>query len=261
MIMIFRSLAACTILAGTMGVVEASAQVLLCPAAPPTGVEAANMPAEAERLLKRLTIALDLHGHRGISESAIIEAHVERPGELLARLAVVAERCTEMSGDVETFHAALPDLRADFLQATHLADASETTGNASHIKIASHDTAEAERLEQSIDLSVRELWRNLWFRGAEGDMTDQARWAVIVASPEDADRGWDKLGEHQRRWKDAYFQLHEPYYDESSYHAVVVGRRLPRNQAIRLRDFVIEMGMAEDAYIWPLPLKGKEEGG
>ena len=77
--------------------------------------------------------------------------------------------------------------------------------------------------------------------------------AVIVASPVDADSGWDALGKHQRRWKDAYFQLHEPYYDSNPHHAIVVGRRLPQRQATKLLDYVIELGMAEDAFLWPLP--------
>ncbi|MDH3658688.1 MAG: hypothetical protein OEU92_01460, partial [Alphaproteobacteria bacterium] len=151
---------------------------------------------------------------------------------------------------------ALPNLRKAFLEATNLAGSVGATDEAKDdrkIEVAVQSSADAERLEQAIDLSVRELWRKLWFRPANSLKGSVDRWAVIVASPPDADSGWDWLGEHQRRWMDAYFQLHEPYYDHNPYHAIVVGRRLPEEQATRLRDYVIELGMAEDAYIWALP--------
>ncbi len=62
------------------------------------------------------------------------------------------------------------------------------------------------------------------------------------------------MGEYQKTWEDVYFQLHQPYYDNSSYHAIVVGTKLPREEAERLVDYVKELGMAEDSYIWPVPI-------
>ena len=256
--MVIRSLVASAILAGQLFVGGASAQVLLCPEAPSPDITAADIPVEAERLLKRLTIALDLHGHRGIDEDEILQAHKETPSALLDKLGNVVDRCAKESGDLEAFYDALPDLRKAFLAATNVADPFAGAADAAiepGIEEATLDLEwkEAERVEESIDLSVRELWRKLWFRPAETDGENERRWAVIVASPEDADRGWDILGEHQRRWVDAYFQLHEPYYESNPHHAIVVGRRLPEEQASRLRNYVIELGMASDAYIWALP--------
>lgn len=258
--MSFRWLVACAFLAGHVVTGSASAQVLLCPEPPAAGFASADASAEAERLLKRLTIALDLHGHRGISEREIMAAHAETPSAFLSKLANVSDRCVRASGDLEAFHAALPDLRRAFLHATAVVDAPddrEKRNGDPRIKAAALESKEAERVEQSIDLSVRELWRKLWFRPAENIDDGNNRWAVIVASPLDADSGWDALGAHQRRWKDAYFQLHEPYYESNPHHAIVVGRRLPKEQAVRLRDYVIELGMADDAFLWPLP-EGKE---
>lgn len=254
--MVLRSLVASTIMAGQLFASGASAQVLLCPESPSAGIAAADVPAEAERLLKRLTIALDLHGLRGVSEEEILQAHAETPSALLAKLNNVVDRCAIASGDLEGFYEALPDLRKAFLTATNAADpfagAPDAAAN-SGIETAALEGTEAENVEQSIDLSVRELWRKLWFRPAKQADADEKRWAVIVASPGDADSGWDLLGEHQRRWVDAYFQLHEPYYESNPHHAIVVGRRLPEEQARRLLDYVIELGMANDAYLWALP--------
>ncbi|MGI9507618.1 MAG: hypothetical protein ACR2RE_31650 [Geminicoccaceae bacterium] len=249
--MIMRLLVASTVLAGQMAIGSASAQVLFCPEVPPADIADTDRSAEAERLLKRLTIALDLHGHRGISEGEIMQTHAETPSALLDKLTNVANDCTKASGDPEDFHAALPELRKAFLVATDMAetiDVVEDEAEQPEIKEAARD------VEQSIDLSVRELWRKLWFRSVESGVKGDERWAVIVASPSDADSGWDDLGEHQREWKDAYFQLHIPYYETNPHHAIVVGRRLPREQAEQLREYVIELGMATDSYLWPLPI-------
>lgn len=249
--MIKRSLITSTILLGQLMVGSASAQVLFCPEVPPADIADTDRSAEAERLLKRLTIALDLHGHRGISEGDIMQTHAETPSALLDKLTNVADDCTKASRDPEDFHAALPELRKAFLVATDMAETIDVTVEESEqpeIKEAARD------VEQSIDLSVRELWRKLWFRSVDGGVQGEERWAVIVASPSDADSGWDDLGEHQRQWKDAYFQLHVPYYDANPHHAIVVGRRLPREQAEQLREYVIELGMATDSYLWPLPI-------
>jgi hypothetical protein len=248
---------AAMVLTGLTGLVaagEAPAQVLLCPQAPSPDIAAAEIPAEAERLLQRLTIALDLHGHRGISEQAIMAAHAETPSALLAKLTNVADSCARATGKLEGFYAALPELRKAFLEATVMSGAVDIKHSVEQEQTDKEDAdqAKVERVEQSIDLSIRELWRRLWFRPADDKKQDD-RWAVIVASPSDADSGWDELGEHQRHWKDAYFQLHEPYYDRNPHHAIVIGRRLPRDQAVRLRDYAIELGMAKDAYIWELP--------
>lgn len=241
---------------------DVSAQVLLCPEPPSADIDPGDVSAEAERLLKRLSIALDLHGHRGISEGDIAESHAETPSALLAKLTNVADRCARMAvDDPEDFHAALPDLRKAFLDATGAATKLESgdAGSEPGIQTAALELTEAEQVERSIDLSIRELWRKLWFRPAVSDGPNDSRWAVIVASPSDTDSGWDSLGEHQSQWLDTYFQLHEPYYDSNPHHAIVVGRRLPRNQAVKLRDFVIELGMADDAFIWPLPQDGEGE--
>ncbi|MEZ5932714.1 MAG: hypothetical protein R3F54_12285 [Alphaproteobacteria bacterium] len=252
--MILRSIVAAAVLTGLVAASEAPAQVLLCPDATRPDITSTNIPAEAERLLQRLTIALDLHGHRGIDEQAIMAAHAKTPSALLDKLTNVADRCARATSDLDTFYAALPELRKAFLEATDISDAvdiKEDIGSGRKDKEEA-DLAKVERVEQSIDLSIRELWRRLWFRPANGPNKDD-RWAVIVASPSDADEGWDELGEHQRHWKDAYFQLHEPYYDSNPHHAIVIGRRLPRDQAERLRNYAIELGMAKDAYIWELP--------
>lgn len=264
MTMILRSLVACSFLATGLIADDATAQVLLCPEPSKASGAAVDAEAEAERLLKRLTIALDLHGHRGISEGEILDVHAETPSALLAKLTNVTDRCIEASADLDGFHDTLPQLRRAFLDATDVSSPAELVDGDVAVQKAGREASEAERIEQSIDLSVRELWRKLWFRPAEDpdekpveDSDDEdARWAVIVSSPESADKGWDDLAEHQQTWKDAYFQLHEPYYESNPHHAIVVGRRLPREQASRLRDYVIELGMAEDSYLWPLPEEG-----
>lgn len=258
--MILRSLVASALFTGLVLAEDARAQVLLCPTTAPSDIDAADIAAEAERLLQRLTIALDLHGHRGIDEQAIMATHAETPSAFLAKLNNVASRCAQATGDLEGFYEALPDIRKVFLEATDMSKAIDINyavendqDGAGH----SSEPDEAQRIEESIDLSIRELWRRLWFRSDEGGgESDNGRWAVIVASPSDADKGWDTLGNHQRQWKDAYFQLHEPYYDSNPHYAIVIGRRLPRDQAERLRDYAIELGMAEDSYLWELPADG-----
>ncbi|MGI9437706.1 MAG: hypothetical protein ACR2Q4_23240 [Geminicoccaceae bacterium] len=238
--MLFRSVVLGVFVTASVMPAGAWAQVLLCPESQLSIVDQADTSAEAERLLQRLSIGLDLHGHRGVDEGAIMQAHEDTPGALLAKLNNVADRCASVAGpDIEAFQEHLPDLRRAFLQATSL---------------ASLEKADAEGLEQSIDLSVRELWRKLWFRRGGSDVVQGKHWAVIVASPEDADSGWDSLGAHQHRWKDVYFQLHEPYHDANPHHAIVVGRRLPHDEAGRLLAYVKELGMADDAFLWPLPI-------
>lgn len=247
-----RSLVALAFMAGALAPGSLAAQVLLCPEVPSVREGERDNAAKAKQLLERLTIALDLHGHRGIDEAAVMEAHAETPSALLSKLGNVADRCALRSIDLDSFYEALPDLRKAFLGAIKVQPGA--TGEP-----VFQSWTEAERIEQSIDLSVRELWRKLWFRPAKGTTQGDDRFAVIVASPEGADSGWEKLGEHQRHWKDAYFQLHEPYYHHNPHHAIVVGRRLPRDQAERLRDYVIELGMAGDSYVWPLPKDGQTD--
>ena len=260
--MLVRSLIAGIILAGGMIAEQGRAQVLLCPTPPALAADAAGdtsvTSAEAERLLQRLSVALDLHGHRGVDEAAIMRAHRDTPNALLAKLNDVAERCARAARDgFETFDARRPELRKLFLKTVMTADRPVSENPASdvrsEIKPAVGMPTDAEQVERSIDLSVRELWRKLWFRPASDDISEQNRWAVIVASPADADSGWDALGEHQRRWKDVYFQLHQPYYDDNPHHAIVVGRRLSRDDAESLLNYVKELGMADDSYVWPLP--------
>jgi len=244
---------------------DASAQMLLCPEPPSFEVAGDDASAEAKQLLTRLTVALDLHGHRGIDENAIVDDHADIPNALLGKLGNVADQCAMQSSDLEVFYEALPGLRKSFLDAVGLptvvkaADAEASAARDPRIKNASDDLTDAERVESAIDLSVRELWRKLWFRPTGEGEDPEDRWAVIVASPADAESGWDALGAHQQRWKDAYFQLHQPYYEDNPHHAIVIGRRLPREQAERLREYAIQLGMAEDTYIWPLPLDANVE--
>lgn len=255
--MVFRSVVLGTFL--VVGVMSegVKAQVLLCPDSRSAIVNEVDLAAEAERLLQRLSIALDLHGHRGIDEAAILRNHAETPGALLAKLNNIANRCTSVAGsNIEAFQGHLPGLRKGFLEATAKPETIEVDAAASSIRVkpAAGSSTDSEQVELSIDLSVRELWRKLWFRRGGAGVEEDKRWAVIVASPETADSGWDALGAHQREWKDVYFQLHEPYYDDNPHHAVVVGRRLPREEAQRLLKYVRELGMADDAYLWPLPV-------
>lgn len=257
--MLLRSLAISTILAGQIVVGEASAQMILCPEAPKSNVDGIDSSAEIERLLQRLTIALDLDGYRGISHDDITELHTETPKALLAKLSSVVDRCSKASEGPETFYEALPELRDAFLEATGIAypaDADDANTSGSAIRTVALEPLNGDA---AANLSIRELWRKLWFRSPEDVDKEIGRWAVIVASPSDIDSGWEKLGQHQRRWKDAYFQLHIPYHETNPHYAIVVGRRLPRDQAVRLRDYAIELGMAEDAYIWPLPIDGAEK--
>lgn len=258
--MLLRRLALATVLAGYVlsgATGHASAQIILCPDVPPASIGSSDVSAETERLLHRLTIALDLDGYRGISSDDIRELHTETPSALLAKLSDVVDRCLKASDDLNTFYAALPGLRDAFLEATGIAfDAADEVVGEKDVKTVSLQSNGAVTKE---DLNVRDLWRKLWFRSAEVADPAVDRWAVIVASPSDIDSGWDNLGEHQRRWKDGYFQLHVPYYETNPHHAIVVGRRLPHGLALRLRDYAIELGMAEDSYVWPLPIDGAKE--
>ena len=179
MAMIFRSLVACTFLSGLVLAGSVSAQVVLCPQSPSSDVASADVSAEAEQLLKRLTIALDLHGHRGISEGDIMNAHAATPSALLAKLTHVANRCLSMSGDVEEFYQGLPDLRKAFLEATAVigdAEIADESGQDPRVQAAGLAVSEAQRVEQSIGLSIREIWRKLWFRPAGQEGVESDRW-------------------------------------------------------------------------------------
>jgi len=249
--MIFRSLFPGILAANMLVVGHANAQVLLCPSASELEPSQTEAHAEAKVLLERLLIALDLRNNEGTDTEAILRAHAETPGALLAKLGNVADRCNRAYGnDLEVFFEAVPGLRQAFLEAVLMDDTSSGDG---------HDAALAElraaqEVEHSTDLSVRSLWRKLWFRTPSTMKGVDDRWAVIVASPADADDGWDKLGEFQEAWEDVYFQLHQPYYDDSSYHAIVVGKKLPHEEAQRLLEYVKELGMADDSYAWPVPV-------
>lgn len=258
--MLLRSLGVSAVVAGHVAIgaaADVSAQIVLCPDVPPASIGSTDISAETERLLHRLTVALDLDGYRGISSDDITGLHTETPSALLAKLSNVVDRCARASLDLETFHDNLPELRQAFLEATGIAfgDPDDVKQDTSVKTVA----LQAETTTSADVLNVRDLWRKLWFRSAAVADPATDRWAVIVASPTDVDSGWDKLGDHQRRWKDTYFQLHVPYYETNPHHAIVVGRRLPRDQAVRLRDYAIELGMAEDTYIWPLPTDGVDE--
>lgn len=260
--MVFRSLFAGLLAAAVMIAGNASAQVLLCPAPSELSANKGETRAEAEKMLERLLIAFDLYGHEGIDEAAIVRAHADTPGALLTKLGNVADRCALVAtDDLKKFYEQVPELRRLFLEATLIDDTTEQKGKDQggvgvDLKRPSAlvDLAEALQLERSADLSVRALWRKLWFRSPSSVEDHENRWAVIVASPADADVGWALLGEHQKTWKDVYFQLHQPYYEDSSYHAIVVGKKLPREEAERLLDYVKEMGMLDDSYIWPVPV-------
>ena len=121
-----------------------SAQMLLCPEPSSVSVETEDMAAEAKQLLARLTVALDLHGHRGIDEDAIMQANAETPSALLAKLDDVANRCVRASRDLEAFYAALPALRKTFLEAVGLAETPTEAARDSRIKTVSEGTTEAE---------------------------------------------------------------------------------------------------------------------
>ncbi len=250
--MIFRSLCAVVAAAGLMIAGSASAQVLFCPEPVELSADQDENRAKAETLLERLLIALDLYGHDGIDQETIISAHTETPGALLAKLGNVADRCSLATmSDSRAFHEYLPTLRRTFLEATLTKQAAKEDGKSDD---ADGDMIKAANVERSIDLSLRDLWRKLWFR-PDSSQGDQAhRWAVIVASPDSDDKGWAHLRDHQTKWKDVYFQLHQPYYDDNNHHAIVVGKKLPREEAERLRDYVIELGMADDSYTWPVPV-------
>ncbi|MGI9451118.1 MAG: hypothetical protein ACR2QH_10855, partial [Geminicoccaceae bacterium] len=91
---------------------SASAQVLFCPPPPELSADKAEMRAEAETLLNRLLVALDLYGQEGIDEAAIAGTHSEIPGALLAKLGNVADRCSlSATDDLKKFYDDLPELR------------------------------------------------------------------------------------------------------------------------------------------------------
>lgn len=237
--MIVRSLLSSMVAMVMLFTGHATAQVLLCPTTPKLNDSQAETRADARRLLERLMISLDLRGYDGIDVDEIMDKHAETPGALLAKLGNVADQCARAdSDDLEEFYSTVPELRQALLEAMAAADMTEVV--------------EAER---PTDLSVRSLWRKLWFRTAPDDNDANNRWAVIVSSPEGDDEGWSYLGDFQETWEDVYFQLHEPYYDHSEYHAIIVGKKLPREEAERLLDYVKELGMAEDSYLWPVPVE------
>lgn len=260
--MIFRSLFSGILAAGVLISGHVSAQVLLCPAPPELSASDAETQAETAEMLERLLIAFDLYGHEGIDIDGIISAHAEMPEALLTKLGNVADRCALAdTGDLNAFYEKLPDLRRIFLEAALIGSIADEKGH--HQSGANADLRgnpafvdliEAVQSEPFIDLSVRALWRNLWFRSPDIDTDHDDRWAVIVASPADDNDGWKMLGEFQKAWEDVYFQLHQPYYDDSSYHAIVVGKKLPREDAERLLAYVKELGMADDSYLWPVPI-------
>jgi hypothetical protein len=260
--MVFRSVLAGLGVVGVMMAGAASAQVLLCPDPPSLETADMDLHAEARRLLKRLSVAFDLYDHDKIDQAAILKDHQETPASLAAKLSTVANRCAYAANDgVDAFQDQLPDLRRLFLEATGIDQATElnlraatadATSGALAVKPASGVLSEAERIQHYINLSPRQLWQKLWFRSL-ARVDGEQRWAVIVASPESADVGWDMLTEHQQRWSDVYFELHEPYYEQNRHHALIVGRRLRRPEAERLLTYARKLGMAEDAYVWPVP--------
>ncbi len=235
------AMTACLVSAGGV-----SSQVLYCPEPVELSTEKHENRMRAETLLVQLLTAMDLQGQAVIDQDAILRAHGQTPGALLAKLSNVADRCSlKAMRSRGAFHEELPELRRALLEAVLVEDTASSAGNDFDI----------DDMEQSINLSLRDLWRKLWFRPAPGDNEHDHRWAVIVASPEGVPKGWLKLGEHQTTWDDVYFELHQPYYNDSDYHAIVVGKKLPRNEAERLLDYVKELGMADDAYLWPLPIE------
>lgn len=247
--MVFRSLVTVTLAVGVMIAGNASAQVLYCPDPAELSTSDEENRAEAEMLLERLLTALDLHGREGIDQDALLSAHEDTPGALLAKLSNVADQCSLTAmNNAATLNEHLPDLRRSFLESVLNRDLSSTQGGADTGK-----GVDVESLEKSINLSLRDLWRKLWFRLPPSQDLPDERWAVIVASPTDASEGWVKLREHQANWDDVHFELHQPYYDDSNYHAIVVGKKLRRSEAERLLDYVKELGMADDSFIWPVP--------
>ena len=248
--MVFRSLVTVTLAVGVMIAGSASAQVLYCPDPAELKTSDDANRAEAKKLLERLLTALDLHGRDGVDQDVFLKAHEDTPGALLAKLSNVADRCSLTAmNNAASFHEHLPDLRRTFLEAV-------LKGGPSSAGSGEGEDVDVEDLEKTINLSLRDLWRKLWFRPQipEDDQQDH-RWAVIVASPDSVSKGWDKLDEHQTAWGDTYFELHQPYYDDSGFHAIVVGKKLPRSEAERLLAYVKELGMADDSFLWPVPVE------
>lgn len=257
--MIFRSLFSGILAAGALIANQATAQIILCPSAPDLKASQSESRAEAEILLERLLIALDLHGYESIDVEAILRTHAETPGALLAKLGNVADRCARADkSDLEAFYKAIPGLRQAFFEATLIDGSGSDQASAASLghqdRAAIDALSDAAQLERSTNLSVRSLWRRLWFRSPSNANDPEARWAVIVASPAGLDEGWQQLGELQKTWEDVYFQLHRPYYEGSDYYAIVVGKKLPGEEAERLLPYVKELGMADDSYTWPVPV-------
>lgn len=248
----FRSLFSVVVTAGALIAGSASAQVLYCPEPAELSTNNDENRVKAGTLLGRLLTAFDLHGQSGIDQAKILGAHQATPGALLAKLSNIADRCSlTLMRDITAFHEELPDLRRAMLDAVLVNDVEA----AQQDDVETTETAvDAEDLEKSINLSLRDLWRKLWFRQPSADDQQDHRWAVIVASPEGVSDGWASLRKHQASWDDVYFELHQPYYDDSDYHAIVVGKKLPISEAERLLLYVRELGMADDAYLWPVPV-------
>ena len=159
-----RSLFAAAVTACLISAGSASSQVLYCPEPVELSTNNQENRIRAEGLLARLLTAMDLQGQAGIDQEAILREHGRTPGALLAKLSNVADRCSlKAMHNRQSFHEELPELRRDLLKAILVEDAAASAG----------DDADVEDMEQSVNLSLRDLWRKLWFRPPPGD--DQQR--------------------------------------------------------------------------------------
>jgi hypothetical protein len=205
---------------------QAAAQAIDCPAAAP-----------ASLWLERWQAVLELDGADGLP--AELRAAGRQAGAgLVPALAALAERCRTAAGDGRLDGAERQALRAALVE-----------------RLLPERAAALPAFERALTLAPRALWRRLWYGDPDRPLDEATRWAVIVASPADEAKGWAALRAHQRRWPDVQFELHRPYFPGRPL-ALVVGRRLTRADAGKLVAYARELGMAKDAFAWPLPLAG-----
>jgi hypothetical protein len=265
--MALRTLAAAAALTVALGA-AASAQVIECPGAlPVTDIKPDRTGATAERLLGRFVSALGLRGIPPVDEAAIMAAYREQPDQLLVKLQYLALQCTMLVLDGSL---ALPErqsvVRRVFLDYVLAPPRPEERDLAAYLnKAASGGTGEgasaeatsaALSVENARQRSEREQWHQRWYRPPSDSVDDSNRWSVIVASPDGENQGWEYLREHQTRWPQVHFELHAPYDFDSRNYAIIAGRRLPEASARELAEEVKRMGMASDAFAWPLPVNG-----
>jgi hypothetical protein len=248
--MLLRSFVLVLALAGTMGTERASAQAIACP-----GLAGDETGLSADALIDRFLSVLALRGHEPVAALAKEAAKEDDRAALIESLAALDQDCQRQAGGgLDALDQLRPPLRRQFLEILAApADAGVVPASAPR---AEEPAAKAVPvLLGEVDLSVKELWRSLWFRPATEVPSGDKRFAVIVASPEDEAEAWSAYADHQERWTEVHFELYRPYQG-NDHHALVVGRRLTRDEAARLAAYVKDMGMADDSYLWELPEAG-----